>query len=470
MLFNSYEYFIFLSLILTLFFFCKGQPLKRFLLIIGSYFFYAGWNILFLPLLFGSTILDFHIGKKIFHANEINKKRNWLLASISLNVGILFLFKVTPNILTLFQFHKSDFSLLIPIGISFYTFQTLSYSIDIFRGEIIPEKDITVFSLYVAFFPQILAGPIERASKLLPQLQRIEGSANLFFLGAKLILFGLFKKVIVADKLALIVDPIFNTPELFSGVFILLGAVFFTFQIYCDFSGYTDIAIGSANLFGVKLSQNFNYPYKAKSLQGFWHRWHISLSTWFRDYVYFPLGGNKVNGLRWVFNIFIVFFLSSIWHGIGVTFLLWGLIHALFLLIEVMFLSKVKTNFEFPFFKNIVIFIIITFLWIFFRAENLADTNIIFSKICSINIGDFSIIEFYHFLNEVELGIIPFWIIIGFLSFHILIEYLEIDRYIIHNNLKTPPKIIELSIINIIIISLLLFGDWGGERFIYFQF
>lgn len=470
MLFNSYDYFIFLSLILTLFYFLKGQLFKRFLLIIGSYLFYAGWNILFLPLLFGSTILDFYIGKKIFSTKEKGQKRNWLLASISLNVGILFLFKVSPNILTLFQYSKNDFSLLIPIGISFYTFQTLSYSIDIFRGKIIPEKDLSVFSLYVAFFPQILAGPIERASKLLPQLQRIEGSANLFFIGIKLILFGLFKKVIVADKLALIVDPIFNSPELFSGIFLLLGTVFFTFQIYCDFSGYTDIAIGTANLFGIKLSQNFNYPYKAKSLQEFWHRWHISLSTWFRDYVYFPLGGNKVKGLRWALNIFIVFFLSSIWHGIGITFLLWGSLHAFFLLIEVIYSKKVKTNLDLPFFKNIIVFIIITFLWIFFRAENLTDINIIFSKICSINIDEFSISKSYVFLNRIELGIIPFLIIICFLSFHILIEYFEIDTHIVHNDLKTQPRILELLVINIIIISLVLFGDWGGERFIYFQF
>lgn len=467
MLFNSYRYFLLLALTVVIFHLLKNNRKRLALIVFCSYFFYANWNVFFVPILLFSTLVDYFIGQKIHQSNNKIIARNWLLLSICTNLSLLVFFKSIPLIGSIFDSLTINFTLSIPIGISFYTFQTISYSIDIYRGKIEPELSLLNFACYISFFPQILAGPIERAANLLPQLQFLKPNPNLTFQGLKLILFGLGKKVLIADKLALIVDPIYASPELFDGIAILFATLLFSFQIYCDFSGYTDIALGSARLFGIKLSTNFNKPYMSKSIREFWQKWHISLSSWFRDYVYLPLGGNQGN---WIFitkNILIVFLLSGIWHGVGITFILWGFFHGLLYLIERFFKQK-KIN---VFGRNtLFIFIIISFLWIFFRAESLNDLFIIFSKFGNISLRNLSLNEIAHFIELVGQSQYAIGIILSLLFVFIIIDFFKIDEIIIKKNLNKKPVFLELLIVNTLLILLLLFGDWGGDKFIYFQF
>lgn len=467
MLFNSYEYFLLLSFAIVIFHLLNSNKKRLILIVFCSYFFYANWNIFFVPILLFSTLVDFFIGQKIHQSKNKIIARNWLLLSILTNLSLLVFFKSLPLIGALFDDSTISSTLSIPIGISFYTFQTISYSIDIYRNKNKPELSLLNFACYISFFPQILAGPIERASKLLPQLQSLSPNPNLTFQGLKLILFGLVKKVLIADKLALIIDPIYASPESFNGIIILFATLLFSFQIYCDFSGYTDIALGSARLFGIKLSTNFNKPYTAKSIREFWQKWHISLTTWFRDYVYLPLGGNQGN---WIFitrNVLIVFLLSGIWHGVGITFLLWGVFHGLIYLIERFFRQQKLNVFNE---NSILIFFVISFLWIFFRAESLNDLFIIFSKFGNISLQDLSLSEIVNSIELLGQSLYTIGIILTLLFAFILIDFFRIDELIINRNLDKKPVFLELFIINISLISLLLFGDWGGEKFIYFQF
>jgi len=340
MLFNSPEFLLFLPIVFGLYWFVVQRNLKaqNMLLVIASYVFYGWWDWRFLGLIAFSTLVDYLVGLQIEGAHEKRAKKAWLGVSLLVNLGLLCYFKYSNFFIDSWvdawatagvTMHVSSLKVILPVGISFYTFQTLSYSIDIYRGNLKPTRSFINFAAFVSFFPQLVAGPIERASRLLPQIEnkRVfkyeEGVA-----GLRLILWGMFKKVVVADTCAIYANDIFANYTEYSGPTLMLGAVYFAFQIYGDFSGYSDIAIGTAKLFGIQLMTNFKTPYFSRDIAEFWRRWHISLSTWFRDYLYIPLGGSRVGKWKSVRNVFIIFLVSGFWHGANWTFIVWGGIHA----------------------------------------------------------------------------------------------------------------------------------------------
>jgi len=397
MLFNSLEFLIFLPTVFCLYWFVfqKNLRVQNLLLLISSYFFYGWWDWRFLSLIFLSTIVDYFVGLKIHDSSDKKLKKSYLWVSILFNLGLLGFFKYFNffidswvDLLGAFGYeYKSTWTLnvILPVGISFYTFQTMSYSLDIYHGKLKPTKDFISFASFVSFFPQLVAGPIERASNLLPQILnnrvfKYEQGVQ----GLRLILYGMFKKVVIADSLAPHVDVIFQNYTSFNGGVLLLGLIYFSFQIYCDFSGYSDIAIGTSKLFGFELMSNFKFPYFSRDIGEFWRRWHISLSTWFRDYLYIPLGGSK--GGKWlsIRNIFIIFIVSGFWHGANWTFIAWGLIHAT--LYIPLFLSGknrqytttiVAENKWFPslkeLFQIVSTFFFTMIAWVFFRSESVLD-------------------------------------------------------------------------------------------------
>jgi len=396
MLFNSIEFALFLPLVFFVYWFIFNKKLnhQNLFILIASYAFYGWWDYRFLALIFLSSIIDYSIGLFIFKTSCSKKRKMLLGISLLANLGMLGFFKYfnffIENFIDAFSLmginlQANTLKIILPVGISFYTFQTLSYTIDIYRNRLKPTNNIISFFAFVSFFPQLVAGPIERASNLLPQFN----TARIFNIaqakdGLKQISWGLFKKIVIADTCAHFVDHIFqNYGSLSSGV-LILGAVFFAFQIYGDFSGYSDIAIGTAKLFGFKLMINFKYPYFSRDIAEFWRRWHISLSTWFRDYVYIPLGGSFGSNLNKIRNVLIIFIVSGFWHGANWTFIAWGLLNAIYFL-PLILTGKHKTHIAYQntekrllanfslLFKILFTFSLTSFAWIFFRSENIID-------------------------------------------------------------------------------------------------
>ena len=393
MLFNSLEFIIFFLIFFFSYWFIfnKNIKLQNLLILCSSYFFYAWWDWRFLILIIVSSFTDYLIGIQIENLkNKIYKKRA-LVLSLFVNLGILLVFKYYNFFIDNFkivlekmnlQTNPELINIILPIGISFYTFQTLSYTIDVYNNKISAHRDSISFFAFVAFFPQLVAGPIERAKNLLPQfLIKRKFNYDFAISGCRLILIGLFKKMVIADNISLIVDPIYSNQNDYLGFPILLATIFFAFQIYCDFSGYSDIAIGLARLLGFKLMTNFNTPYFSKSLTDFWRNWHISLSTWFKDYVYIPLGGNRISKKKMHLNILITFLLSGFWHGANWTFLIWGAIHGFGLIIEKNFYFKLKNNFVLDSLRIFSTFSIVCLAWIFFRSETFSDSILIFNNL-----------------------------------------------------------------------------------------
>lgn len=344
MLFNSFTFFVFLPIVFILYWFVLRTKLKaqNALILVASYVFYAWWDWRFLSLILFSTLLDFYLGKALGKSNSKKRSKSLLWTSLLVNLGFLGIFKYFNFFIDSWveawgglgvDLELSTLSIILPVGISFYTFQTLSYTIDVYRKELQPTHSLLNFAAYVAFFPQLVAGPIERATRLLPQFRQARTfSYQVAKSGVYLIIWGLFKKVVIADNCAFFVNQIFDNPDNFSSAELGLGAVLFAFQIYGDFSGYSDIAIGTARLFGFQLMTNFAFPYFSRDIAEFWRRWHISLSTWFRDYLYIPLGGSRVRRSLQVRNVLIIFLVSGFWHGANWTFIIWGALHALFFL------------------------------------------------------------------------------------------------------------------------------------------
>jgi alginate O-acetyltransferase complex protein AlgI len=404
MLFNTIDFAIFLPIVLILYWLISGRSvqLRNIYLVLVSYIFYSFWDWRFLSLIFASSLVDYFVGKNLARTTSLLGRRSLLAISLTFNLGMLFTFKYFNFFVETFvdtfalfgtEFSYNSWQILLPVGISFYTFQTLSYTIDIYRKRITPTNDMVAFFAFVSFFPQLVAGPIERASNLLTQFEtRRYFDYHKSVSGLRLILGGLFKKMVIADNCALYVNSIFEQYDTASGSTLFMGAVFFAFQIYGDFSGYSDIAIGSARLMGFDLMKNFNYPYLAQNMSDFWRRWHISLSTWFRDYVYIPLGGSRVSKTRLVINILIVFLLSGLWHGANLTFVFWGLLHAIFVLPVLLFYKNHTVSFskdkKLPTlrqFLNITgTFFVVVIAWVFFRAESIGDAfdylSIVFSS------------------------------------------------------------------------------------------
>ena len=393
MLFNSLDFAVFLPIVFALYWFVfkRNLRLQNLLVVFASYFFYGWWDWRFVSLLLFSTIVDYLVGRQL--GIETNKQRRKLLlwSSILVNLGFLGFFKYFNFFLDNFkqafslfgmEWSVSGLEIVLPVGISFYTFQTLSYTIDVYKRKLEPTKDFIAFAAFVSFFPQLVAGPIERAKHLLPQFYtKRKFDYHLAVDGMRQILWGLFKKVVIADNCAIYANYIFDNSADLNGSTLFIGAIFFSFQIYGDFSGYSDIAIGTARLFGFDLMRNFAYPYFSRDIAEFWRRWHISLSTWFRDYLYIPLGGSRGGTWMKIRNTFIIFIVSGFWHGANWTFIIWGALNALYFLplqlsnrnrnnLDIVALNKMVPSIK-ELLQIGVTFIITVFAWIFFRAENL---------------------------------------------------------------------------------------------------
>ncbi|WP_179319468.1 MBOAT family O-acyltransferase [Winogradskyella helgolandensis] len=393
MLFNSIDFAIFLPIIFIIYWFIANKNLKlqNLIIVIASYIFYAWWDWRFLSLILFSSLVDYLIGLSLSKQDNDTKRKQLLWISIFVNLGFLGFFKYfnffIDNFTSAFSLFGTEISsnslnIILPVGISFYTFQTLSYSIDVYKRKLEPTKDIIAFFAFVSFFPQLVAGPIERATNLLPQFYKKRHFDYAKAIdGMRQILWGLFKKIVIADNCAEYANQIFNNSSDYSGSTLVLGAIFFTFQIYGDFSGYSDIAIGTSRLFGFNLKQNFATPYFSRDIAEFWRRWHISLSTWFRDYVYIPLGGSRGSLLNKIRNVFIIFLVSGFWHGANWTFIVWGALNALYFLPILLtkknrnYLDIVAKDKRLPSLKDFWLmsftFGLTVFAWIFFRAESL---------------------------------------------------------------------------------------------------
>ncbi len=394
MLFNSVTFLLFIALVIPVYFLLpqKGRPL---FLLGASWYFYMSWNVAYLGLLIGFTALIFVLSALMEHTKGQGRKKAYLLTGLLLSFGSLFLFKyfdttaqISADLLGKIGISVQPLQLgwILPVGISFFTFQLTGYLIDVYRGDMKHEKNFIYFALYVSFFPQLVAGPIERAQNLLPQFKK-KHSFHLTTFRSNLlrVLWGYFKKVVVADRLAVFVDGVYSAPDGFGGWVTLLATLFFAVQIYCDFSGYCDIAIGIARIMGFQLMTNFDRPYTATSIKEFWDRWHISLSTWLRDYVYIPLGGNRVSKIRYFWNILITFTASGVWHGAGLTYLLWGFCHGVMVAGHRLLFGRKKTR-KNPVMKYLgwlVTFVFVCMAWVLFRAQNMTDALTVFHNMTS---------------------------------------------------------------------------------------
>ena len=407
MLFNSIDFAIFLPIVFILYWFVTNKNLKlqNLLIVIYSYIFYGWWDKRFLSLILFSTILDYSIGISLSKQVNQNKRKMLLWISILMNLGFLGFFKYynffLANFMAAFSFfgteiNANSLNIILPVWISFYTFQTLSYTIDVYKRQLETTKDFIAFSAFVSFFPQLVAGPIERATNLLPQFYKKRIFDNCKSVdGSYLIIWGLFKKIVIADSCAIYSNEIFSKYESMNSFSLLVGAIYFSFQIYGDFSGYSDIAIGTSKIFGIDLKRNFAFPYFSRDIAEFWRRWHISLSTWFRDYIYIPLGGSKVSKLQSFRNIFIIFLVSGFWHGANWTFIIWGLLNALYF-IPLFLTNRNRNNLDtvskgkiFPSFYELIsmttTFFLVIIAWIFFRADTVSIAINYIKKLFSFN-------------------------------------------------------------------------------------
>ena len=391
MLFNSFEFLCFLPIVFLIYWlFCRTQQKQNSLLLVASYVFYGWWSYTFLALIIATTLLSYVCAILIDRFRGTIKSKLILCTNIVVNLGILLVYKYFDFFSISFalamgaigiQVDAITLNLILPVGISFYTFQALSYCIDVYRNQIPSTHNYINYSVFIAFFPQLVAGPIERATNLLPQFQRIRTfNYSQSVQGMKYILWGLFKKMVVADTCAPAVDQIFSQYQTVNSLNLWLGAILFSFQIYCDFSGYSDIALGTARLFGIKLMNNFRMPYLATSINDFWKRWHISLTSWFRDYIYVPLGGNRKGKRRQAVNTASIFLLSGLWHGANFTFIIWGLYHAILFLPKIFFKRQNPTpgynKWFVTTFASGITFLLVMIGWILFRSVSITDAII----------------------------------------------------------------------------------------------
>lgn len=476
MIFNSFEYLFFLPTVFILYWFFTKKNIKfqNILLLISSYVFYATWNWKFLFLLIFSTLLDYFSGLKMSNSKTKNEKRFWFWLSIIINLGFLGIFKYYNFFVTSFveasekfgfQANLSTLQIILPVGISFYTFHGLSYVIDIYKDKIKPEKNFLDYAVFVCFFPLLVAGPIERATHLLPQIQsKRTFKYSQAIDGLRQILWGLFMKIVVADNCAIVVNEVFKNQNDYNATSLIIGAVFFAFQIYGDFSGYSNLAIGSGKLFGIELLKNFAYPYFSRDIAEFWRRWHISLSSWFKDYLYIPLGGSRGGKWMQIRNTLIIFVVSGFWHGANWTFIIWGFLNALYILPLVIFnlnrknTDTVAENRIFPTFvellQMIFTFAITTFAWVFFRSETVSSA---IDYLCRI----------FDFKNYAfpQTDLKPFI----FIFILMIVEWLQRNK---NHGLQIDQiknMILRWLIYGIIILIILIFGA-NSDSFIYFQF
>lgn len=484
MLFNSIHFAVFLPIVLAIYWAISPKKIEwqNILLLIASYFFYACWDWRFLFLLLFSTFLDFFTGIKMEKSRTESHKKIWFWISIVVNLGFLGVFKYYDFFAVSLcqslshigiQVSPVTLNIILPVGISFYTFHGLSYVIDIYYNRIRAEKNFIDYALFVSFFPLLVAGPIERATHLLPQI-KTERKFNYYQAvdGMRQILWGLFKKVVIADSCAVFANDIFQNYTDYSGSTLLVGAFFFAFQIYGDFSGYSDIALGTAKLFGINLLRNFAYPYFSRDIAEFWRRWHISLSSWFKDYLYIPLGGSKGGNWIKIRNTFIIFIVSGFWHGANWTFIFWGLLNAFFIIPSVL-LKTNRINMDvvaqgrlFPNFiellSMVITFLLTTLAWIFFRAENIGEAFSYIGEICSS-----SIVSLPKFT-----GMSASLYILFFLTVMIIIEWMGREQqHPLQSFGLSWQKPLRWSFYVCMVLTIYYFSTIGSnQEFIYFQF
>ena len=492
MLFNSYSFMLFFPIVLCIYFVIPKKA-RHVWLLVASYYFYMGWNAKYAILIAISTIVTYLGGLCI---EKWKEKRKWIVVGVVLiNLSILFFFKYfdfflgnVNRILSLFGVNslQKGFDILLPVGISFYTFQALGYTIDVYRGTIKAENNFIKYALFVSFFPQLVAGPIERSGNLLRQINRVEQiklwNYRRITEGAVLMLWGYFLKMVIADRVSIVVDQVYDSYWMYGSVEIIIASVLFAIQIYCDFASYSQIAIGAAKIMGFELMENFNTPYFASSIRDFWRRWHISLSTWLRDYVYIPLGGSRCSKARKYLNLFLTFLISGLWHGANWTYVVWGLIHGIYQIVEdatesvrqklVLKFHIVTNNFSYRFGQILVTFVLTDFAWIFFRANHLSDACRMIGRIVTrwnpwvlfdgsvYNLG----------LNITEVHILFVALIVLLLVD--LVRYkkqVTLDRFLSTQNLW-----FRFAVIFGLLFFILIYGEYGpgfsAKQFIYFQF
>ena len=479
MLFNSIDFAVFLPLVFLLYWWVGGKSVQRrnVILLVASYVFYGWWDPRFLVLIAFSTLVDYFVGVGLGNTSDETKRKYLLWTSLAVNLGLLGYFKYSnfflESFVDAFRFFGSDFSvsrlhIILPVGISFYTFQTLSYSIDVYKKQLEPSRDPIAFAAYVSFFPQLVAGPIERASNLLPQFAKLRTFSYARAVdGSKQILWGLFKKLVIADNCSAEVDRIFANYTGLSGLTLLIGALLFAFQIYCDFSGYSDIAIGCARLFGFDLMKNFAFPYFSRDIAEFWRRWHISLSTWFRDYLYIPLGGSRGGTAMKVRNTFIIFIVSGFWHGANWTFVVWGALNAFYFLPLLLMgnnrqnLGTVAEGRVFPTISE-ALRVLFTFLltciaWVFFRAK---DMDHALGYLHGMFTGTY--------FHKASLGMVSLW---WLLILFILIEWSgRTDEHALQRIGQRWPWMLRWSFHIFVIMLIGIYMATDEAPFIYFQF
>ncbi|MBN2662971.1 MAG: MBOAT family protein [Bacteroidales bacterium] len=488
MLFNSLEFAIFLPLVFVLYwaFFAEKIKSRNIFFIVVSYIFYGWWDWRFLFLIIISSFVDYYVGNKIVASKSKKSKSYFLMLSIFVNLGFLMFFKYFNFFIDNFhdafsffgmQFNKRTLNIVLPVGISFYTFQTMSYSIDVYREKLKPTKDIFSFFAYVSFFPQLVAGPIERAVNLLPQFYKphkfnYSEAAD----GMRQILWGFFKKIVIADNAAVFVNDIFSNYTDYNGSTLLIGGFFFAFQIYGDFSGYSDIAIGTARLFGFKLMRNFAFPYFSRDIAEFWRRWHISLSSWFKDYLYIPLGGSRGTKAKIIRNTFIIFVVSGFWHGANWTFIAWGAINAMYFIpvslrkknrknIDVVAKGKILPNIKEIFQIGFTFFITII-AWVFFRADSIKMAFDYLKRVFSK-----SLLSAPHIGYSFDIGqVVPIYMVFLLIFILVFVEWFQRDKqHGLEFSEKTKP-IVRYAAYFIVLFLIVLFGNFSKTEFIYFAF
>ena len=484
MFFNSIDFAVFLPIVFILYWFVfkKNLKLQNLLIVVASYVFYGWWDWRFLSLILFSTIVDYLVGRRLRTEEKQSSRKVLLWISVVVNLGFLGFFKYynffLENFIASFslfgaEIQANSLHIILPVGISFYTFQTLSYTIDVYRRKLEPTRDFIAFSAFVSFFPQLVAGPIERATHLLPQFyKKRKFDYHLAADGMRQILWGLFKKIVIADNCAVYANEIFNNSADYSGSTLILGALFFAFQIYGDFSGYSDIAIGTSRLFGFDLMRNFNYPYFSRDIAEFWRRWHISLSTWFRDYLYIPLGGSKGGTGMQVRNIFIIFIVSGFWHGAIWTFIVWGALTAIYFL-PLLLTKNNRRNLDvvaqgrlLPSIGELIqmgiTFGLTLFAWIFFRADNLGHAFRYIGEIFSAS--TFAAPEFTDLREVVILSML--------LVLFVIIEWIGREgQFAIENIVVVKSKALRWSLYLSILLVLYFFGAFDETvEFIFFNF
>lgn len=483
MLFNSLAFAVFLPIVFILYW---GMPHKyRYLVLLAaSYYFYMSWNPKYVLLILITTAVSYVCAITMEGTDSRKKKRGCLAAALLVSLGILFFFKyfnfLSGSVAALLEsisipMHPMTVKLMLPVGISFYTFQSLSYVIDVYKGEVKPQRNFAKYALFISFFPQLVAGPIERTKNLMPQL--FENRAfdhDKAVYGLRLMLWGFFKKLIIADAVAKYVDGVYNDVHSYFGMTLIMATVLFTFQIYCDFSGYSDIAVGTAKLLNIDLMTNFKSPYLSTSIREFWGRWHISLSTWFRDYIYIPMGGSRCSRMRRNLNLLVTFLASGLWHGANWTFVLWGGLHGVYQVIEKFFMDKFggkerKTSGFRTFLKGLFTFALVSFAWIFFRANSLSDA---FYIVTHLHRG---IIHVYNavirMFIDMQFSYFAFAKLALSLAVLMVYDYVSLKRDLIveFGKLKWPLRwIFYIGLTSLII--LLKLHNGTTQEFIYFQF